>query len=254
MNKDSTKGKRPSKKPTRPATATKKKPISQSLRARALAIINNEGYDHDTRESIRYMLKTKVEDLATWVSDAEKGVTICDTFMSLAHQREGVRQVVKILNSGRGVIPLWFLEAVNNALVTVANTKGIDPAFVNFGRHGTWEGVSPNASKLITKLFESTGLGLDRDFMFAPVRTDSERVIDATAEILRNPQTPDDLFEHVAEYVTTVFNTTNGGEQIIYTAPILSVLIGSCPVDERMGAVHARHAAEDAKREQEVQS
>jgi hypothetical protein len=225
----------------------KKTKISQRLRARALAIIKGN-YDNDTQESIRYMLRTNDEDLADMVRDAEKGVTICDTGMAQAKQREGIRQVVKILNVGQGILPLWFLEAVNGALVAVATDKGVDASFVNLSEHGLWQGMNPNAGKLITALFQEAPTLLDRKLAFAPVRTEQERVSDAMNELLSNPRTPGDLYEKLAEFIIDTVddrgtvNERGHKDSMIFSKAMMPLIIAAHPEDELQGAIEIAQA------------
>jgi hypothetical protein len=212
-----------------------KKPIPAKLRARALAIINSDQYDDDTRASIKFQLRTNYEDLADTVRSAEQGVTICDAFMSEAKHREGVRAVVKLLGSGRGILPLWFLQAINSALVAMAKEKGIDTAFVN-SPDGLWDGIHPDAENRITELFKASG-GRERKFAFAPVLTEKERVTQAAIEILHNPQTPDDLYQALSEFVTDSLNRDI--DKFMHSATVLTLLIDAYPADELMGAVIA---------------
>jgi hypothetical protein len=228
--------------------STKRKPPTKRLRDRALAIIKSDAYDDGTRESIRFMLRTSDLDLADMVKRAEEGETICDTLMVQAKRRQGVRQVVKLLASAKSVVPLWFLEAIESALVTVAKeVADIDQlSIINHSQAGNWLGVNQGADRLIADLFTVSAGRLDRDFTFTPVLTERQRVVEATAEILRNPQTPADLFEHVAEFVNGVLNSTHGSDQIHHQPRVLAVILDSFPEDELMGA---HLAAERARRE-----
>jgi predicted DNA binding protein len=227
-----------------------KKPISATLRARALAIINSDEYDVDTRASIKFQLKTNYDELADSVRSAEHGVTICDAFMSEAKQRQGIRAVVKLLGSDRGILPLWFLQAINSALVAMAQEKGIDTVFVN-SPDGLWDGIHPDAENRITELFKASG-GRERKFAFTPVLTDKQRVIDALDELLTSPQTPEDLYGHVADFVVEAVNDRGRHNSLIYDKPVLAVVIDTYSGDELRGAFLASEAARKAKEAQDA--
>lgn len=66
------------------------------------------------------------------------------------------------------------------------------------------------------------------------LRDDKYKVLRATLELLHNPQTPADLYEHVAEFVCDSFNRT---EQ--HGPRMLTVLLDAYPADELRGAVIA---------------
>lgn len=238
MSKDTTKrrgadnksGKRASKKPT------KRKPPSRRLRARALAIINSDGYDRDTRASIRFQLKTNYSDLADMVRDAEQGVTICDTVMVGADQRTAARQVIALFELPG--VPDFLTDAMMIALGKASAIEKIDL----WKPKSEAEVFDPLA---VTKLFAYT-----QSLSLKP-NTPKDRVVEAVNEILTNPQTPGDLFEHVAEFVTETLNNNGDSDQLVHTSPMLSLILDACPEDESMGA---RHAAREAERAKGVQS
>jgi hypothetical protein len=222
--------------------SAKRKPPSQKLRARALAIINNDKYDGDTRASIAFQLKTNYDDLADMVRDAEQGVTICDTVMVQTRQKEAAKQVTALINTPS---PLpWFLrDAMVEALQKASTIEGIPLQE---------EGSSDlNRDAVINLFANSQGLLLRPR---GPKQQEKQRVVDATREILSNPQTPGDLFEHVAEFVTETLNKRGDGEDLIFITPLLTVIIGSFPDDESMGARKAARAAAREAEAKEAQS
>jgi hypothetical protein len=126
--------------------STRKRPErnqpSPRLRARALAIINSDKYDRDTRASIAFQLKTNYSDLADMVRDAEKGVTICDVVGVLENQRLRARRVLPEISRSakkaedllRDPKTLGSVRAqLQEAVVSAAAEMGIDifhPAIV----------------------------------------------------------------------------------------------------------------------------
>ncbi len=208
---------------------SKRNQPSPRLRARALAIINSDKYDRDTRASIAFQLKTNYSDLADMVRDAEKGVTICDVKMVHADQRKAARQVVALIN--KSAAPDFLTTAMMVALQQAAAIKKINlwTATAN-----EMEELSANA---LTKLFAVTQrLSLQNG------DDDREKVPAAVFELLHNPQTPDDLFEKVSEFVTDRLNSTKGSDQILHSAPALALIIDSYPADQLMGAIEAARA------------
>lgn len=122
-------------------------------------------------------------------------------------------------------IPDFVTDAVMLALKEAAHVKGVN----------IWNGEEELDSKAVGALFADTK-------MLSLEPTPKQRVVDAVHEILSNPLTPGDLFEHVAEFVTETLNN-HGGDQLIHTAPMLSLILDACPENESMGA---RRAARDA--------
>ena len=201
--------------------------IPAKLRARALAIINSDRYDGDTRASIKFQLSTKDADLAEMVKRVEQGETILDTIMVQADCRNAARKVIALFEV-KGV-PDFVTDAVMDALKHAAAIKRL-----HIWKQKGDEEVFDSAA--LSNLFAITPmLSLDP--------SEKQRVTDATAEILRNPQTPSDLFCAVAEFVTEAMNKENqkdgepGQPELLHTASILTVLLDSYPEDELRGAV-----------------
>jgi hypothetical protein len=221
MQKDTTKHKRASKS----HATTKKRAIRRvpaALRARALAIINGDAYDEDTRASIKFQLRTNYDGLADMVTRAEEGETICDTIRVSAERRNAARKVIALFETAG--VPDFLTDAMTDALAKASVIKEIN----------LWK---PKGDAEVYDVAALSSLFAGTSPMFSLDRSDKQRVIDATAEILRNPQTPGDLFEHVAEFVTESHN--KGGDSLHYGLPMLALVIGSHPEDELRGAIIA---------------
>ena len=212
-----------------PQQRTKKR-VPLALRARALAIINDDAYDEDTRASIKFQLSTNYENLAEMVQRAENGDTVLDTVMVQAECRNGARRVIALFETSG--VPDFVTDAIVDALIEAAAIKNIHV----WKRQGK-DAEEFDAAKL-ANLFAVTP-------MFSLRKSDKQRVIDATAEILRNPQAPADLFNAVAEFVTEAINKENrkdgepGQPEFFHTVPILSLILDSYPEDELRCAVIA---------------
>ena len=217
--------------------ATKRVP--PTLRARALAIINSDAYDEDTRASIKFQLTTNYTGLVDMVTRAEQGETICDTYMVSAEQRNAARKVIALFET-KGV-PDFLTDAMLVALESAGAIKNVSL----WKPDGNAEQFNPAA---VAHLFALTPM-----LSLRPkegIAADRQRVIDATAEILRNPQSPADLFNAVAEFVTEAINKENrkdgqpGEPEFFHTVPILSLILDSYPEDELRAAVIAARKAE----------
>lgn len=126
-------------------------------------------------------------------------------------------------------IPDFVTDAVMLALKEAAHVKRVN----------IWNGEEEFDSKVVGDLFADTK-------MLSLEPTPKQRVVDAVHEILNNPQTPGDLFEHVAEFVTETLNNSGDSDQLVHTSPMLSLILDACPEDELMGARRAARAAEQA--------
>jgi len=65
-----------------------------------------------------------------------------------------------------------------------------------------------------------------------------ERVLRAMHELLHNPETPQNLFEAVAEFVCEQSNR-GGNDEIFHSGPVLNELLKSVPPEDRRGAIIA---------------
>jgi hypothetical protein len=74
---------------------------------------------------------------------------------------------------------------------------------------------------------------------------EKNRVTEAVHEILHNSQTPDSLYEAVAEFVTETINRNGQDENILHSVSALTIILDQYPADELMGAVLA--ARKDAQ-------
>lgn len=133
-------------------------------------------------------------------------------------------QVSTILNALEEGLPGFVLTAVLDALTQAANRAGLEAP--TYSPESLMDGA-----KLKAVLEHSQGLDLHG------AAADKLRVIEATTEILRNPHTPSDLWEGVAEFVTTSLN--RGGDSLHYGPPMLALVLDSYPPDELRGAVIA---------------
>ena len=150
-------------------TTTKRKPPSQRLRARALAIINSDKYDQDTRASIAFQLKTNYDDLADMVRDAEQGVTICDTLMVAADQRKAARQIIALFELPG--VPDFLTDSLMDAM---QRASAIEDIYL-WRPKGNAEEFDPAA---VAKLFAFT-----QSLSFKP-STHAQRVVEALDELL----------------------------------------------------------------------
>jgi hypothetical protein len=220
------------KKPQR----TKKRVVRRvpaALRARALAIMNSDAYDDDSREGICNVLNEReadLSDLTDYVQRVEGGETFCDV---AGEGRKRQREAQIIFRFLQQPITRWLREAVMDALQDAAARADCDREYL----------VRINAREPVDKKLALNSLtqllilgGGDRNTLRLSER---DKVAQATSELLSNPKTPAGLFEAVAGFVTEALNRNEGQEELLYSAPMLTVILDSYPEDELMGAVIA---------------
>lgn len=73
----------------------------------------------------------------------------------------------------------------------------------------------------------------------ARATAEKQRVTEAVHELLHNPQTPGDLWERVAEFITEALNNKGNGDDLHHTKPMLSLILDACSTTESRSAVIA---------------
>lgn len=215
----------------KPNTTRAARRIPATLRKRAQAIINSDAYDDDTRESIKYELRTNYDGLADMVGRAEQGETICDTFKDAAERRNAARRVIALIETPG--VPDFLADAMVDALARAAATKEIEL----WKRDGDAEAYD---AKAMAQLFL-----LAPRFLPSPTRVSGKQcVADAVVEILQNPQTPADLYEHVAEWVAEAISREKN--ELLHGALVITALLASFPENESRAAVIDARRADDA--------
>jgi hypothetical protein len=215
---------------------TKKRAVRRvpaALRARALAIINSNAYDDDSREGIRNVLNERTSDLSDlidYVQRVEDGETFCDMAGAGRKRQREAQIIFRFLQQP---ITRWLREAFMDALQGAAARADCEREYL----------VRINAREPVDKRLALNSLtqllilgGGDRNTLRLSER---DKVVQATSELLSNPKTPASLFEAVAGFVTETMNRKEGQEELLYSAPMLTVFLDSYQEDELMGAVIA---------------
>jgi hypothetical protein len=209
---------------------SKKKPPAKSLLTRAKAIIDSDAYDEDSREGIRGLLKTNDPDLADYVKRVEAGEGFYD-LVAVANDHKN--QAATILAFLRKAIPAYLREAVVEALTEAARRVGhpqMAPALKD-GKVVVTENSNPYFQDLRENVESLVSLTQGN---FSLAFSNTEKVVRATSELLHNPQTPQELFEAVAEFVC---EQSNVGGNIYHSTPVLIEVLKSVPPEELRGAI-----------------
>lgn len=152
-----------------------------------------------------------------------------------------VSAVINALEALRDTSTGFTFNLIRTGIVQACSRYGIAPP--SDAAFGGTEGFDDSLAKLFKRV---DAPALSDLFAVTPMlsldATDKQRVIEATVEILHNPQTPSDLFQAASEFVTDASNRDI--EQLMHSAPVLTMLVNSYPEDELMGAVIAARKAD----------
>jgi hypothetical protein len=190
-----------SSKKTSQRTKKRVRRVSPALRARALAIINSDAYDQDSREGIANVLnerKADLSDLTDLVQRVENGEEFWDLVGADRKMKDEALLVYRFLTSPN--LQPWLQEVVLDALQKAATRKdlGDDVFIINLNDH------SPSNKKialnsLVLLFTHARGMPGYFSLRLSPY----DRVAGAVHELISNQLTPTTLYDQVRDFITS---------------------------------------------------
>lgn len=179
----------------------------RTIKQRAKAIIDDDRYDEDTRSAIRRCVETNDPQTGEFVRRAEQGEMISDLITEREKFEKAASLFVELFNSSA---PDWLTGAMLVAASRASEIKRV-PIYKRVKGGGEDFDVKGLADLFLTSKF------LDLEPRTAPAPL--QRVADALSELLCNPETPGDLVEAAAQYVTEATSGNIDMHRAVYWKP-----------------------------------